>query len=321
MAASIFVWPGFFTNNGTQIVFPQPIALPDGSASAPALTFASEIGLGFWKYAAHSIGISVSTAHPYYAFANGDYQLAADSVFGWSGTVGDATQARDLMLQRDAANTLAQRNGINPQQFNIYNTFTDASNYERGEIDWASNVFEIGSTKAGTGSSRNTRVKSAGGTIILASAGSDKYGFGATGTTLWAGITTVALGNPAIVSASAPLTGQVAAVASVTAFTVGSSDGTFEVSANVNVTAATTAAFGVVITYTDETNAGRSLTLPVAQLAGTFIASITNVTGTGPYEGAVLTIRAKAATVITVTTAGTFTSVTYNVSGTIKQVA
>lgn len=319
MAASIFVWPGLFTNNGTQIVFAQPITLPDGSAAAPAIGFTSHPTTGIYFSTANVVAIAQGGAFQM-DLGGGAIAVRSTSLIGWySGTTENGTL--DAYLSRGAAGMVDLKNGANPQQFNVYNTFTDASNYERGEIDWASNVFEIGSTKAGTGSSRNTRVKSAGGTVILALAGSDKYGFGATGTTLWAGITTVALGNPAIVSASAPLTGQVAAVASVTAVTVGASDGTFEVSANVNVTAATTAAFGVVITYTDETNTPRSLTLPVAQLAGTFIASITNVTGTGPYEGAVLTIRAKAATVITVTTAGTFTSVTYNVSGTIKQVA
>lgn len=320
MAASIFVWPGFFTNNGTQIVFTQPVAFTDGTAAAPSITFASDTNTGFFRPGTAEVQFSAAGAAIISFGTNAGLGLAFNKPLVWSSSSNPGFTA-DLFLWRDAANTLAQRNGVNAQALNIYNTFTDASNYERGEIDWGSNVFEIGSTKAGTGSSRNTRIKSAGGTVILASAGTDKYGFAAGGSTLWAGITTVGLGNPAIVSAAAPLTGQIAAVASVTAFTVGASDGTFEVSANVNVTAAATAAFGVVVTYTDETNAGRSLTLPVAQLAGTFVASITNVTGTGPYEGAVLSIRAKAATVITVTTAGTFTSVTYNVSGTIKQVA
>jgi len=42
--------------------------------------------------------------------------------------------AYDLTITRDAANTLAQRNGTNAQTFNLYNTYTDASNYERGGI-------------------------------------------------------------------------------------------------------------------------------------------------------------------------------------------
>jgi hypothetical protein len=114
-------------------------------------------------------------------------------------------------------------------------------------------------------------------------------------------------------------TAQAAAVASVATFTVGSADATFCVSANVNVTAATTANFTVTCTYTDETNASRTLTLTFSQISGTFLTAITNVTGTGPYEGVPVHIRCKAATSITIATTGTFTSVTYNVEGYIRQ--
>jgi len=60
----------------------------------------------------------------------------------------------DLSLFRDAAQTLAQRNGTNAQTFRLYNTFTDASNYERGFMRWNTNVLEIGAEKAGTGLNR-----------------------------------------------------------------------------------------------------------------------------------------------------------------------
>ena len=66
----------------------------------------------------------------------------------------------DLVLRRDAANTLAQRNGVNAQAFNIYNTYTDASNYERGFVRWSSNVMQIGAEAAGTGASRLTEIRS-----------------------------------------------------------------------------------------------------------------------------------------------------------------
>ena len=66
----------------------------------------------------------------------------------------------DVVLRRDgAANTLAQRNGTAAQTLNVYNTFTDASNYERAVFDWAlsANVLTIGTTNAGSGSARNMR--------------------------------------------------------------------------------------------------------------------------------------------------------------------
>lgn len=72
--------------------------------------------------------------------------------------------SNDTILARDAANTLAQRNGTNAQSLRIYNTYTDASNYERGVIDWGTtaNVLTIGTQKAGTGSARNIDVVAGG---------------------------------------------------------------------------------------------------------------------------------------------------------------
>ena len=60
----------------------------------------------------------------------------------------------DVKLRRDGAGILALRNGTNAQEVRVYNTFTDASNYERGVIKWASNVLEIGMEHAGTGVQR-----------------------------------------------------------------------------------------------------------------------------------------------------------------------
>ncbi len=116
-------------------------------------------------------------------------------------------------------------------------------------------------------------------------------------------------------------TAQTGAVASVAAFTVGGGDGSFRVSANVDVTTSTTFSFTATVAYTDETNAARTLTLNFQSLAGTLLTSITNVQGAGPYEGVSAHLRAKAGTTITIATSGTFTSVTYNVEGLISQIA
>ncbi len=118
------------------------------------------------------------------------------------------------------------------------------------------------------------------------------------------------------------ISGAIAAIASLVTFTVGALDGTFRVSGNVNVTVATLHSFSVLCSYTDETNTPRVLTLPFVQLGGvTLVGTITNVTGSGPYEGVTLTIRAKAGTSITISTSGTFTTVTYNAEGLIEKVA
>jgi len=64
----------------------------------------------------------------------------------------------DVRLYRDAAYTLAQRVGTNAQTFNIYNTYTDGSNYERGFLKWDSNVLKIGAEALGTGTARAVEI-------------------------------------------------------------------------------------------------------------------------------------------------------------------
>ena len=75
-----------------------------------------------------------------------------NAAFGFTATSNGALP--DLVLQRDAANTFAQRNGINSQTSRIYNTYTDANNYRRGIFTFLSgaSAFVIGtetSTTAG----------------------------------------------------------------------------------------------------------------------------------------------------------------------------
>ena len=70
----------------------------------------------------------------------------------------------DLLLYRDAADTLAQRRSTNAQTFRVYNTYTDASNYERLGITWASNICTIGVAQAGTGSVRSLVIAGANAT-------------------------------------------------------------------------------------------------------------------------------------------------------------
>jgi hypothetical protein len=89
----------------------------------------------------------------------------------------------DTILARDAADTLAQRRGTNAQAFRIYNTFTDASNYERGRVAWESNTFVIGAQSGGTGTPtfRTTFITSSGSS----SAAQVRIGTDAGGGRIW----------------------------------------------------------------------------------------------------------------------------------------
>lgn len=129
-------------------------------------------------------------------------------------------------------------------------------------------------------------------------------------TTTYNGIATAGLGTP-IVVAYARVTAQSAANAAITSYVVGAADGSFEISANLNVTAVTVLATTLTCTYTDEANTARTLVLPIAQIAGTFIAAGA-ITALGVWQTPILHIRAKAATTITIfSTTGTFSGVTY----------
>ena len=113
-------------------------------------------------------------------------------------------------------------------------------------------------------------------------------------------------------------TAQTAAVASVATYTVGAADGSFIVSANANITTFVAGTFNVQVAYTDETNTAQTLNLTFSTLTGTLGIALA---AAGPFEGIPPHIRCKASTAITVKTAGTFTSLTYNVEGVITQIS
>ncbi len=90
------------------------------------------------------------------------FQLRAEGISFLAGLgFGSAGIDATLRLERDTNDTLAQRRGTNAQTFRVYNTFTDASNYERGFLRWSSNVFEVGPEAAGTGTTRPMRITAA----------------------------------------------------------------------------------------------------------------------------------------------------------------
>lgn len=93
---------------------------------------------------------------------------------GW--TSGAISNPRDLVIARDAANTLAQRNSTNAQTYRLYGTYTDASNYERLSL----------STTAGTGATIAVETDGTGADnldLTIKPAGTGQLYVGAGGTT------------------------------------------------------------------------------------------------------------------------------------------
>lgn len=140
-------------------------------------------------------------------------------------------------------------------------------------------------------------------------------------TTTYNNIVTAGWGVPAIM-AQANATAQSAANSSVATYTNTAADGNYEVCMTCNVTAATSISAPLQVSYTDVNNTAQTMTLPVQKATGTggtYLASGL-IIAIGDYSTPVTSIRVKASTSITLKTgSGTYTGVTYSVSGVIKR--
>ena len=126
------------------------------------LEFANTNNANFLFYGTgYSAGNDAALIDP----ASSRFQVKSGGGFSWCNQAAYANGTLDLILLRDAANTLAQRNGVNAQAFRVYKTYTDASNYERGVFDWttSADTLTIGTQAAGSGTARNMVLSVAGG--------------------------------------------------------------------------------------------------------------------------------------------------------------
>ena len=74
----------------------------------------------------NTLSFSMSNGTTSATLASGRFQFSSPTYLGWSED-GSSNGTADVRLFRDAANTLAQRNGANAQTFNIYRSYTSAS--------------------------------------------------------------------------------------------------------------------------------------------------------------------------------------------------
>jgi hypothetical protein len=305
-----YVIPGPFINGAGATN--GPILATDGTASAPSYAFAANTNRGLFNDTANAgIGLTVAGAQTALFSAggifnvNGSYQTSSSGVINWTNGTALGGSA-DVILLRDAAAVLALKNSTTAQTLRVYGT-TTGTKYLSLAHDGTNGVIDTAASS---------------GLLSLAPTNASSVTLGKK-ITSYNGTTTAGLGVEVVVAAGRA-TAQTAANASVSTFTVGAADGTFEVSANVLVTTATTHTFTVECAYTDEGNTARTLTLPFTLVAGSaIVTSVANANGTVPYMGITMHIRAKAATAITIRTqaAGTYTTVTYNVEGLIRQIS
>jgi len=141
-----------------------------GSAYVGALNVGNGIGLstagGHIRASngiAINLGVSDSTSTDNFA----NLFLRSSALISFGGNT--------KLLRDDADNTLALRNGAAAQKFRVYNTYTDASNYERGIFEWASNELNIATVKSGSGLARNILLAADGALKIYT--GNATYGW------------------------------------------------------------------------------------------------------------------------------------------------
>lgn len=107
-------------------------------------------------------------------FGGSGIELNSAHYLGWNST-GSPTGSPDVIILRGGAGILEQRNGANAQTYNLYNTYTDASNYERGVFSWSvtTNVLTIGAMALGTGTRRSVTWE--GETHLFRAGGNDRF--------------------------------------------------------------------------------------------------------------------------------------------------
>jgi hypothetical protein len=145
-------------------VFQSPFTITSAAINAALVGATTDLAVGRDFNAGRNISGASFTANANgYLFwsGRGVIRSPADASWSWRNAAENITAVTVV----EGNDTLAQRNGTNAQSFRFYNTFTDASNYERLNIRWNSNVAEIGNDAAGTGVTRGIRLAS-GPTII-----------------------------------------------------------------------------------------------------------------------------------------------------------
>lgn len=110
------------------------------------------------SFRAASMSFYTGGAEKWNVLSSGSWYAATDNSYdvGYAQTVG------------------RPRNGffgtlVSSPKFHAYNTYTDASNYERGTFDWSTtaNTLTIGTQKAGTGSTRSIQFDVGGSAALL----------------------------------------------------------------------------------------------------------------------------------------------------------
>ena len=133
----------------------SPILFPDGTVTAPSISFSSNPTLGM-RTDGSNLGIVAGSADAIFINVGGSFVQFTNS---YRLRLLDAS-AVGVLLGADAAHTVAQKDGANAQESRIYNIDSGANDefLSIGAINVA-NEFRIESEATGTGTVRNIRLE------------------------------------------------------------------------------------------------------------------------------------------------------------------
>jgi hypothetical protein len=167
--------PSGFTGNlldlqiggASQVSFKNQGNLSGFRFGSEDVQISKHVVFGYFDFKTTSANFGFIFSAPTFVFGIRSQGVALENsaYLGW----GDSNQnnGHSLLLFRDAANILAQRNGTAAQTTRIYNTFTSTTNFERAKIEWASNILRIGTEKgSGGGTARDMELQTDGTTRI-----------------------------------------------------------------------------------------------------------------------------------------------------------
>lgn len=248
--------------------------------------------------------------------------IAADKLVAISGFDVTSKLPKIVLAQADSADLatdvyVALSKITNGKNGNVYKGGRSAATLDTSAATTVGDAVYLSTTAGGFTSTApvggNARQQIVGYSIVKSST---------LGQLLWDIKPVTKIGSSDINTVSGRSVAVTAAVASIATLTP-IADGSFDICMNVLVTTATTHTFTGQCTYTDEGNTGRTVTMPFRLVGDTtaLTSSISNASGTVPYNGVPLRIRVKGGTAIVLLTqaAGTYTTVTYNAEGTIRQ--
>lgn len=294
------------------LLFAQsPTFAQSGPFSAQIQRALASISSGATKFTSLALGTGAPDAtHPF----NATFSTNANVQFLWFNNNAGASTAAEICSKSDTAVGCLATQGINnngtseAQRSTLYTNVGGGTNGVPGWDIVA--CFSATPTNCFTRFLTNTTDGIAGERLRI-----DSTGIKLPGTNIisqYKGLTTAGNGVGSIVSAGRGVAISSALDTNRCTFTP-AADGSFLISDNILVTTAGAATnMNGTITFKSEDGTARSVAVVWQLAAGGTVTNVTTATGTVPYMGYPVQIRAQAATAITVSTTGTQSTAVYN---------